>query len=88
MTNEKESRGVIEKEIPNGIYNPIDNRLDAKVIYSCGYLEAIEKAEGLVDALEGLLENECCQDTLEEEHCGECDYCKGEKALAKWEKEK
>lgn len=80
--NEKEAREIaarwkdVLKETEDAIPLP------SKIMKAVGYLEAIEKAKGLEEALRAQLES--C--SYPKRTCSYCEF--GTKALAKWEKEK
>lgn len=83
--NEKEARKQISnwvREERGGFEVPFE------YYHAKGYLEAIEKAKGLADALEEMYDDGCCWDTYEEEECGECGWCHSKQALETWKAEK
>jgi len=89
--NEKEAREIINADII-----PCGNTLEAYYSGAKGYLEAIEKAKVLIEALEAerLASAECvsgydgCDSTLGIKCENHARIERIEKAIAKWEREK
>lgn len=77
-----------EKEAREILKNAEYYEFNSEWFRAKSYLEAIDKAKVLEDALKEMYDDGNCWDTKDEEECGECGWCHSKQAINQWEVEK